>query len=94
MPARYWTSIAAQTVIGEFSTPDAERAVISCGYAFMWRRQPLAMLLALIVLVRTGFMAYHYAPETRYMAEIYPLLIAACGVTVVAAWSYIRRYSS
>ncbi len=64
------------------------------GLAFMWRRQPLAMLLALIVLVRTGFMAYHYAPETRYMAEIYPLLIAACGVTVVAAWSYIRRYSS
>jgi len=64
------------------------------GLAFMWRRQPLAMLLALIVLVRTGFMSYHYAPETRYMAEIYPLMIAACGVTVAAAWSYIRRHSS
>ena len=59
------------------------------GLAFMWRRHPLAMLLALIVLVRTGFMAYHYAPETRYMAEIYPPVIAACGVTVAAAWSYI-----
>lgn len=56
---------------------------------FMWRRHPLAMLLTLIVLVRTGFMAYHYAPETRYMAEIYPLVIAACGVAVAAVWSYI-----
>ena len=59
------------------------------GLAFMWRRHPLAMLLALIVLVRTGFMAYHYAPETRYMAEMYPAMIAACGVTVAALWSYI-----
>ena len=58
------------------------------GLAFMWRRHPLAMLLALIALVRTGFMAYHYAPETRYMAEIYPTIIAACGVTVAALWSY------
>ena len=68
------------------------------GLAFMWRRHPLAMLLALIVLVRTGFMAYHYAPETRYMAEIYPPIIAACGVTFAAACSYLlnrwatRRY--
>ena len=34
-------------------------------------------------------MAYHYAPETRYMAEVYPVVIAACGVTAAAAWSYI-----
>jgi hypothetical protein len=61
------------------------------GLAFMWRRNPLAMLLALIALVRTSFMAYHYAPETRYMAEIYPPVIAACGVTVAALWSYIRN---
>ena len=59
------------------------------GLVFCWRRHPLAMLLALIVLARTGFMAYHYAPETRYMAEIYTPVIAACGVTVAAAWSYI-----
>jgi 4-amino-4-deoxy-L-arabinose transferase-like glycosyltransferase len=59
------------------------------GLAFLCRRHPLSMLLALIVLVRTGFMAYHYAPETRYMAEIYPPIIAACGVTAAASWSYI-----
>lgn len=59
------------------------------GIAFLWRRHPLAMLLALIALVRTAFMAYHYAPETRYMAEIYPPVIAACGVTAAAAWCYI-----
>jgi disulfide bond formation protein DsbB len=58
--------------------------------AFICRRHPLALLLALIVLVRTAFMAYHYAPETRYMAEIYPPMIAACGVTAAVAWSYIR----
>jgi 4-amino-4-deoxy-L-arabinose transferase-like glycosyltransferase len=58
--------------------------------AFICRRHPLALLLALIVLVRTAFMAYHYAPETRYMAEIYPPIIAACGVTAAVAWSYIR----
>jgi 4-amino-4-deoxy-L-arabinose transferase-like glycosyltransferase len=60
------------------------------GIVVFGRRHPLAILLALVVLVRTVFMAYHYAPETRYMAEIYPLVIAACGVTA-AALSYLRR---
>ena len=64
------------------------------GLAFLWRRHPLALLLALTVLVRTGFMAYHYAPETRYMAEIYAPISVACGVTFAAAWSYIRGYRS
>ncbi len=59
------------------------------GLALIWRRRPLAMLLALVVLVRTIFMAYHYAPETRYMAEIYPPMIAACGVAAAFAWSWI-----
>ena len=59
------------------------------GIALLWRRHPLAILLALIVLIRTVFMSYHYAPETRYMAEIYPPVIAACGVTAAAAWSYV-----
>jgi 4-amino-4-deoxy-L-arabinose transferase-like glycosyltransferase len=59
------------------------------GLALMWRRHPLATLIALMVLVRTIFMAYHYAPETRYMAEIYPPIVAACGVTAAFAWSYI-----
>jgi hypothetical protein len=59
------------------------------GIALLWRRHPLAMLIALIVVVRTAFMAFHYAPETRYMAEIYPPMIAACGVTASAAWFFI-----
>ena len=65
------------------------------GLAFLCRRHPLSLLLALVVLVRTGFMAYHYAPETRYMAEVYPPMIAACGVSAAAAWSYIlNRWAS
>jgi 4-amino-4-deoxy-L-arabinose transferase-like glycosyltransferase len=63
------------------------------GLGFLCRRHPLAMLLALIVLVRTAFMAYHYAPETRYMAEIYSPVIAGCGVTAAAAWSYIHKHA-
>ena len=59
------------------------------GVMFMWRRHPLAMLLALIALVRTAFLSYHYAPETRYMAEVYPMMIAACGVTAALAWDYV-----
>ena len=59
------------------------------GLALLCRRHPLSLLLTLIVLVRTGFMAYHYAPETRYMAEVYPAVIAASGVTAAAAWSYV-----
>lgn len=61
------------------------------GIVLLWRRHPLTMLIALIVLLRSAFMAYHYAPETRYMAEIYPPMIAVCGVIAAAAWSYIRR---
>jgi 4-amino-4-deoxy-L-arabinose transferase-like glycosyltransferase len=61
------------------------------GLALWGRRQPLAALLVLIVLVRTLFFAYHYAPETRYMAEIYPPMIAACGVTAAAVWSYVSK---
>ena len=59
------------------------------GIVLLWRRHPLTMLIALIALVRTAFMAYHYAPETRYMAEIYPLMIVACGVTASAAWCHL-----
>jgi 4-amino-4-deoxy-L-arabinose transferase-like glycosyltransferase len=59
------------------------------GVVLLWRRHPLTMLIALIAIVRTVFMAYHYAPETRYMAEIYPPVIAVCGVTASAAWYYI-----
>lgn len=59
------------------------------GIVLLWRRHPLTILIALIALVRTAFMAYHYAPETRYMAEIYPPMIAACGVIASAAWCYV-----
>ena len=61
------------------------------GIALLWRRHPLIMMIALIALVRSVFMAYHYAPETRYMAEIYPPMIAVGGVIASAAWSYILK---
>jgi 4-amino-4-deoxy-L-arabinose transferase-like glycosyltransferase len=61
------------------------------GLALWGRRQPLAALLVLIVLSRTLFFAYHYAPETRYMAEVYPLMIAACGMTAAVVWSRLSR---
>ncbi|HVF29260.1 MAG TPA: glycosyltransferase family 39 protein [Pyrinomonadaceae bacterium] len=62
------------------------------GLALWCRRQPLAALLLLVVLTRTIFMGYHYAPETRYMVEIYPPMIAACGVTAAALWLYARKF--
>lgn len=54
------------------------------------RRRPLAMLLILVVVVRTLYLAFHYAPETRYIVEAYPPVIAACGVAGAALWSYWR----
>jgi hypothetical protein len=61
------------------------------GFAWLCRRSSLLMLLLLVVLSRTLFMAYHYAPETRYMVEVYPPMIAACGVTAAALWVYLKR---
>ncbi|HVF86483.1 MAG TPA: glycosyltransferase family 39 protein [Pyrinomonadaceae bacterium] len=62
------------------------------GLALWCRRQPLAALLLLVVLTRTVFMSYHYAPETRYIIEVYPPMIAACGVTVAALWLYALTF--
>ena len=64
------------------------------GLALWCRRRALAALLLLIVLTRTIFMVYHYAPETRYMVEVYPPMIAACGVTAAAVWLYVRKFRS
>jgi 4-amino-4-deoxy-L-arabinose transferase-like glycosyltransferase len=61
------------------------------GIVLLCRRRPLALLLTLIVIVRTTYLAYHYAPETRYMVEVYPPMIIACGTTAAAAWSYVRE---
>jgi hypothetical protein len=44
-----------------------------------------------ITIIRTIFLAYHYAPETRYIVEVYPLMIAACGISVAAIWLGILR---
>jgi hypothetical protein len=43
--------------------------------------------LPAVVAVRVLFFAFHYAPETRYIVEVYPPLIAACGA---AAWAWPR----
>ncbi len=56
------------------------------GFALLCQRSALVTLLLLTVLLRTTFMAYHYAPETRYIVEAYPPMIAACGVATAALW--------
>ena len=61
------------------------------GLALLSRRSPLLVLLLLIVLVRTLYMAYSYAPETRYMVEAYPPMIAGCGATAAALWLRLKR---
>ena len=61
------------------------------GFAFWVRNQALTHLLLLIMLTRTAFLAYHYAPEARYIVEAYPAMIAACGVTGAVLWRYLNR---
>jgi hypothetical protein len=61
------------------------------GFAFWTRNQPLTLLLLLVMLTRTFFLGYHYAPESRYIVEAYPAVIAACGVTAAALWRTWKR---
>jgi 4-amino-4-deoxy-L-arabinose transferase-like glycosyltransferase len=59
-------------------------------FALWCRGRPLVWLLLLVALVRSAFFGFHYAPETRYIVEVYPAAVAACGVTAAAAWHYLR----
>ena len=59
-------------------------------FAFWLRGRPLTMLLLLVVIVRTLYLAFHYAPETRYIVEAYPAVIAASAVAAAALWSFVR----
>ncbi len=61
------------------------------GFILCFRRSSAAALLLAIIIVRTIFLAFHYAPETRYIVEAYPLMIAACGVSAAAVWLAVRR---
>ncbi|MDX6305638.1 MAG: hypothetical protein QOI77_2607 [Blastocatellia bacterium] len=61
------------------------------GLAWFSRRSPFLVLLWLVVLGRTVFMAYFYAPETRYIVEAYPPVIAACGVTLAVFQLSLKR---
>lgn len=63
----------------------------TAGLVFLVRSQPVTQLLLLLVLTRTIFLAYHYAPESRYIVEAYPAMIAACGVTGALLWRYLDR---
>lgn len=62
------------------------------GFALWCRGRPLAWLLLLVALVRSAFFGFHYAPETRYIVEAYPAVIAACGVTAAAASVYLNNW--
>lgn len=61
------------------------------GLALWARNQPLTELLFLVMLTRTVFLGYHYAPESRYIVEAYPMMIAACGVAGAVLWRYLNR---
>jgi 4-amino-4-deoxy-L-arabinose transferase-like glycosyltransferase len=61
-------------------------------FALWLRGRPLMWLLLLVVLVRSAFFAFHYAPETRYIVEAYPAALAACAVTAAAAWGYLGAW--
>ena len=59
----------------------------------LWGKQSfLTLLLLFIILVRTVFLAYHYAPEIRYIVEAHPPMIAFCGITCAALWVYAKTF--
>lgn len=59
----------------------------------LWGKQSfVTLLLLLIILVRTVFLAYHYAPEIRYIVEAHPPIIALCGITAAALWNYAKSF--
>ena len=64
------------------------------GLAFWARNQSLTQVLVFVVLTRTLFLGYFYAPESRYIVEAYPAMIAACGVTGAALWRTLNRRRS
>ncbi|OLE55386.1 MAG: hypothetical protein AUG51_02710 [Acidobacteria bacterium 13_1_20CM_3_53_8] len=61
------------------------------GFALCRNNRTVLLLILSIIGIRTIFMAYHYAPEPRYMVEIYPYLSASCGVTMAVVWARARR---
>lgn len=61
-------------------------------FAIWSRGRPLTVLLILVVVVRTLYLAFHYAPETRYIVEAYPAVIAASAVAAAALWSSVRKF--
>jgi 4-amino-4-deoxy-L-arabinose transferase-like glycosyltransferase len=61
------------------------------GLALWAQNRPVVELLVLVMLTRTLFLGYHYAPESRYIVEAYPFMIAACGLTGAVFWRYLNR---
>jgi 4-amino-4-deoxy-L-arabinose transferase-like glycosyltransferase len=59
------------------------------GMALFAVNRPLNELIVMIIVIRSVFLGYFYAPEARYIVEAYPAMIAACGVTVAVAWRYL-----
>jgi hypothetical protein len=55
------------------------------------RRSHLAVLLLLVIGIRSIFFGFHYAPEPRYIVEVYPAMVALAGLGL--AISYHRLWS-
>lgn len=60
------------------------------GFAIWARSGTLVELLALIILTRTVFFAF-LGSEARYIVEVYPPMIAACGLTGAVLWRYLNQ---
>jgi len=55
------------------------------------RNRIVAGLLVLVVLTRIKILGYNFEPESCYIVEAYPAIIAACGVTCAALWSHLNQ---
>ena len=63
------------------------------GFALWARNTAVVSLMLLVIVTRTTVFGF-VGGEARYMVELYPLMIAACGLTVAGLYGRLRRPSS
>lgn len=61
------------------------------GFIF-WTQNARAVLLLLLVLITRTLAFGFLSSDEHYVVEIYPIVIAACGVTMAVALNYARRW--
>jgi 4-amino-4-deoxy-L-arabinose transferase-like glycosyltransferase len=58
------------------------------GFVVWARNSMIVSVLVLLILTRTIYFAY-VIPESRYIVEAYPAMIAGCGVACAVVWSSV-----